>query len=139
MACNLVPSDVHDMATRVGKEFQRLIEEYGCSSVSTLVPTVVEALEHLENYVEQYQKVQTQNFKLMLEQDSLATERERREKLKEENAVSVSQGSAGDRSCAIRRLPKKACCYQSSPALRPASLWTGEQRTQYVFPSKSCS
>ncbi len=110
MTCRLLLSDVHDIATKVGQEFQRLIEAYGCSSVSTIIPTVVEALEHLESYVEEYQKLQTQNFKLILENDSLAAARERRGKLDEDKEVRKScemmpfhgPCMAGGGSCAFR-------------------------------------
>ncbi len=117
MACQLLPTDVHDTATKIGQEFQRLIEEYGASSVSAMVPAVVSALEQLESYVEEYQRLQTKNFKLRLEKDSLLAERERREKLEEEKRVSLADvvvaSTTDDESCA-RAYHKR----HTSPALR---------------------
>ena len=81
-------SEVYDIARKVGEEFQRIIGEFGGRCVATLVPTVVEALEYLEIYVEEYQTLQTRNYKLLLENDSLAMEREQRIRLATENEVS---------------------------------------------------
>ena len=85
--CRLKLSDVCDIATTVGQEFHRLIGEFGSTTLSVLVPTVVGALEHLEVYVEEYQKLQTQNCKLRLENDHLAAEKDQRTTLATENEV----------------------------------------------------
>ena len=89
MSCRLQFADVHKLAKSIGQEFQRIIEEYGGNCVSVLVPTVVDALEYLELYVEEHQKLRTQNYKLMLENDNLVAERELRMKLALENEVSL--------------------------------------------------
>ena len=79
--------EVYDIARKVGEEFQHIIGEFGGRCVATLVPIVVEALEYLEIYVEEYQTLQTRNYKLLLENDSLAMEREQRIRLATENEV----------------------------------------------------
>lgn len=86
--CKLELPEVYDIARKVGEEFQRIIGEFGGRCVATLVPTVIEALEYLEIYVEEYQSLQTRNYKLLLENDSLAMEREQRIRLATENEVS---------------------------------------------------
>lgn len=88
MECRLQLTEVYDIATTVGKEFQHLIEEFGGSSISKLVSTVLGALEHLEFYVEECEKLQAQYYKLLLENDSLASEKEERIRLASEKEVS---------------------------------------------------
>lgn len=83
----LLLPDVYDIAKKVGEEFQRIIGEFGGNCVATLVPTVVDALEYLEMYVEEHQALQAQNYKLLLENDSLMRERELRMRLAAENEV----------------------------------------------------
>ena len=90
-SCRLQLSDVYEIATSVGQEFQRLIGEFGSTTMSVLVSTVVGALEHLEVYVEEYQKLRTQNCKLRLENDHLATEKDDGKKLAAKNEVSNKQ------------------------------------------------
>lgn len=87
-SCRLQVTDVYDIATKVGKEFQQIIEKFGGNCVSSLVPTVVSALEQLESYVEENQKLHAQNSKLILHNDRLAAERENRIRLAAENEVS---------------------------------------------------
>lgn len=87
-ACRLQLSDVYEIATATGQEFHRLIGEFGSTTMSALVSTVVGALENLEVYVEEYQKLRTQNCKLRLENDHLATEKDEGKKLAAENEVS---------------------------------------------------
>lgn len=84
-ACRLQLSDVYEIATATGQEFHRLIGEFGSTTMSALVSTVVGALENLEVYVEEYQKLRTQNCKLRLENDHLATEKDEGKKLAAEN------------------------------------------------------
>ena len=100
-------SEVYDIARKVGEEFQRIIGEFGGRCVATLVPTVVEALEYLEIYVEEYQTLQTRNYKLLLENDSLAMEREQRIRLATENEVS--------KRCKIYGVWMYVCMYTYTP------------------------
>ena len=73
------------MADTVGREFKGLADQFGGSCIVQLVPPVVEALERLEAYVESYQKMQTRLCELMMENDTVAYEREQRAKLAVEN------------------------------------------------------
>lgn len=41
--------DVYDMASEIGKEFERIIEAHGTDALTNLIPKVIEALERLEN------------------------------------------------------------------------------------------
>ncbi|XP_063219416.1 RILP-like protein homolog isoform X2 [Bacillus rossius redtenbacheri] len=40
--------DVYDIASEIGKEFEKIIDSYGTDSVTCLMPKVISALEHLE-------------------------------------------------------------------------------------------
>nr|CAD7601837.1 unnamed protein product [Timema genevievae] len=40
--------DVYDIASEIGKEFEKIIDNYGTDSVTSLMPKVINALEHLE-------------------------------------------------------------------------------------------
>ena len=40
--------DVYDLASDIGKEFEKLIECFGADAVTGLMPRVISALEHLE-------------------------------------------------------------------------------------------
>ncbi|KAJ8886571.1 hypothetical protein PR048_012783 [Dryococelus australis] len=40
--------DVYDIASEIGKEFEKIIDSYGSDSVTYLMPKVINALEHLE-------------------------------------------------------------------------------------------
>lgn len=41
--------DVYDIASEIGKEFERIIDAHGTDAVTSLMPKVIGALEHLEN------------------------------------------------------------------------------------------
>lgn len=40
--------DVYDIATEIGKEFEKIIDAHGVEAVTGLMPKVINALEHLE-------------------------------------------------------------------------------------------
>jgi len=40
--------DVYDIASEIGKEFEKIIDTYGTEAVTSLMPKVINALEHLE-------------------------------------------------------------------------------------------
>ena len=75
--------DVYDKAQLVGEQFQTLIQQFGNTYFGELVDTVVEVLEHLENFVQDNQKLQARVCKLLLENDTLLKENQ---KLKDEAA-----------------------------------------------------
>lgn len=41
--------DVYDIASEIGKEFEKIIDAHGTDAVTRLMPKVIGALEHLEN------------------------------------------------------------------------------------------
>jgi len=41
--------DVYDIASEIGKEFEKMIDVYGTDAVTSLMPKVINALEHLED------------------------------------------------------------------------------------------
>lgn len=77
----LLLKDVYDRAQLVGEQFQTLIQQFGNSYFGELVNTVVDVLEHLENFVQDNQKLQARVCKLLLENDTLLKENQ---KLKDE-------------------------------------------------------
>ena len=64
-------TDVYEIAKNIAKQFQEVISEYGSHSVSAVIPMVIEALEHLEFYVENYEKLQTERARLALVNEGL--------------------------------------------------------------------
>ena len=40
--------DVYDLASEIGKEFEKIIDRTGAEAVTGLMPRVINALEHLE-------------------------------------------------------------------------------------------
>lgn len=49
-------TDVYDQAAGIGKEFEKLIENFGVGSVTDLMPKVIRALEQLEALASKYEK-----------------------------------------------------------------------------------
>jgi len=48
--------DVYDIASEIGKEFERIIDTNGVDLVSKVLPKVISALEHLENFASKNEK-----------------------------------------------------------------------------------
>ena len=67
--------DVYEIATRVSEEFQVLASQFGSSRLSKIVPTVLDALEHLENLVTANQQLEIRVRKLILGNDTLMKEK----------------------------------------------------------------
>ncbi|ELT86990.1 hypothetical protein CAPTEDRAFT_132652 [Capitella teleta] len=44
----LSPVDVYDIAATIGKEFEKIIDNYGPEAVTELMPKIITVLEHLE-------------------------------------------------------------------------------------------
>ncbi|KAM9328912.1 RILP-like protein 1 [Gastrophryne carolinensis] len=70
----LTVMDVYDIASAVGQEFERLIDQYGCESIGRLMPKVVRVLEILEVLVSR-NNIQPDTEELRLEVDRLRLER----------------------------------------------------------------
>lgn len=48
--------EVYDLASDIGRECEKIIEEYGAAAVSQLIPKVINALEKLENLASQNER-----------------------------------------------------------------------------------
>jgi uncharacterized protein (UPF0305 family) len=86
--------DVYDIASEIGKEFEKIIDAYGTEAVTSLMPKVINALEHLEGLATKNERENTtvQELKAriaQLESDKVekAEDRQRFEKVR--NLVST--------------------------------------------------
>ena len=92
MASQMEITEVYETATKIGQEFQKVIETYGEEAVSDLLPMVVTALEHLENTVAEVSDLYKENSSLSNELSKVEVEEEMRRKLRKETKVSISTG-----------------------------------------------
>jgi cell shape-determining protein MreC len=76
---------VYESATKIGQEFQRIIEQHGQDVVENLLPLVVESLEKLEQVVEEISELHKENSRLSVEASRLQSETEARQRLSKEN------------------------------------------------------
>lgn len=81
--------DVYDIASEIGKEFEKIIDAHGTEAVTSLMPKVINALEHLEGLATKNERENTtvQELKAriaQLENDKVekAEDRQRFEKVK---------------------------------------------------------
>lgn len=86
--------DVYDLASEIGKEFEKIIDRSGAEAVTGLMPMVITALEHLEKLATRHenttayiQELRTTIGHLENEKIGKAEDRQRYER------VSVYQGS----------------------------------------------
>lgn len=70
--------DVYDQAAGIGKEFEKLIENYGVDAVTDLMPKVIKALEQLESLAGRYEKESSEISELRYTIDKLETEKQER-------------------------------------------------------------
>ena len=70
--------DVYDQAAGIGKEFEKLIENYGVEAVTDLMPKVIKALEQLENLAGRYEKESSEITELRFTIDKLENEKQER-------------------------------------------------------------
>ncbi|KAM4709507.1 RILP-like protein 1 isoform 1-T1 [Discoglossus pictus] len=70
----LTVMDVYDIASAVGQEFERVIDQYGCEAIARLMPKVVRVLEILEVLVSR-SNISPEMEELRLELDRLRLER----------------------------------------------------------------
>lgn len=70
----LTVMDVYDIASLVGHEFERVIDQHGCEAIARLMPKVVRVLEILEVLVSRHH-VAPELDELRLELDRLRVER----------------------------------------------------------------
>lgn len=73
-AAELTVMDVYDIASAVGQEFERVIDQHGCEAIARLMPKVVRVLEILEVLVSR-NHINPEMEELRLELDRLRLER----------------------------------------------------------------
>lgn len=76
---SITVEDVYDLASELGKDFERIIDSFGPEAVESLMPKVIRVLEHLE-------LICTGHDDLDTEVDSLKTKVIRLEKEKQQKA-----------------------------------------------------
>ena len=97
-AGGLTLSEVYDMTADVGKHMQTIASEYGAQLLEPLAELVIRALEHLEWYVEENERMRTVNCKLLLETDQMAAERDAKKELETEVAVREKERESESRN-----------------------------------------
>lgn len=122
----LTVMDVYDIASLVGHEFERVIDQHGCEAIARLMPKVVRVLEILEVLVSRHH-VAPELDELRLELDRLRVERmDRIEKERKHQKVGASAGtpaldisdlSSGAPSIAVRPGPSCLTCLCLVPRL----------------------
>ena len=59
-------TDLHGQATQIAQEFKTIETSFGTHCLSKLLPLVLGVLERLELYIDEYEKLQTENAKINL-------------------------------------------------------------------------
>lgn len=67
--------DVYDIASEIGKECEKIIDQYGADSLTSLMPKVINALELLENLATRNERENTQLFELQSKISQLENEK----------------------------------------------------------------
>ncbi|XP_006894753.1 PREDICTED: RILP-like protein 1 [Elephantulus edwardii] len=104
--------DVYDIASLVGHEFERVIDQHGCEAIARLMPKVVRVLEILEVLVSRHH-VAPEMDELRLELDRLRLERmdriekERKHQKELELVEDVWRGEAQDLLSQIAQLQEE--------------------------------
>ncbi|XP_077604072.1 RILP-like protein 1 [Crocuta crocuta] len=104
--------DVYDIASLVGHEFERVIDQHGCEAIARLMPKVVRVLEILEVLVSRHH-VAPELDELRLELDRLRLERmdriekERKHQKELELVEDVWRGEAQDLLSQIAQLQEE--------------------------------
>jgi len=104
-AAELTVMDVYDIASAVGQEFERVIDQHGCEAIARLMPKVVRVLEILEVLVSR-NHINPEMEELRLELDRLRLERmDRIEKERKHQKVGGRRRAGVAREgCAVVRL-----------------------------------
>ena len=84
---DLTVKDVYTMTTQLGQEIQKLANEYGTVDLETIVELVAQALEQLEYYVVETERLNTENCRILLDLDQLVLAKESEEILQTELQV----------------------------------------------------
>ncbi|XP_053135239.1 RILP-like protein 1 isoform X3 [Hemicordylus capensis] len=110
---DLTVMDVYDIASVVGQEFERLIDQHGCEAIARLMPKVVRVLEILEVLVSRNHILHPEMEELRLELDRLRLERvdriekERKHQKELELVEDVWRGEAQDLLTQIAQLQEE--------------------------------
>lgn len=108
----LTVMDVYDIASLVGHEFERVVDQHGCEAIARLMPKVVRVLEILEVLVSRHH-VAPELDELRLELDRLRVERmdriekERKHQKELELVEDVWRGEAQDLLSQIAQLQEE--------------------------------
>ncbi|OXB84970.1 UNVERIFIED_CONTAM: hypothetical protein H355_016092 [Colinus virginianus] len=111
-AAELTVMDVYDIASAVGQEFERVIDQHGCEAIARLMPKVVRVLEILEVLVSR-NHINPEMEELRLELDRLRLERmdriekERKHQKELELVEDVWRGEAQDLLTQIAQLQEE--------------------------------
>uniref|UniRef100_A0A8B9BXP4 RILP-like protein 1 n=1 Tax=Anser brachyrhynchus TaxID=132585 RepID=A0A8B9BXP4_9AVES len=111
-AAELTVMDVYDIASAVGQEFERVIDQHGCEAIARLMPKVVRVLEILEVLVSR-NHINPELEELRLELDRLRLERmdriekERKHQKELELVEDVWRGEAQDLLTQIAQLQEE--------------------------------
>ena len=72
---HLTVVDVYDVASSIGKEFEKVIEMFGPEAVTELMPKVINVLEHLEILASKNQKENSEIMELQFAVERLHSEK----------------------------------------------------------------
>ncbi|KAG5281261.1 hypothetical protein AALO_G00069190 [Alosa alosa] len=120
---DLTVMDVYDIAAVMGQEFERIIDQYGCESLTRIMPKVVRVLEILEVLVGR-NNISAETEELRLELDRLRLERrdrlerEKRHQKELELVEDVWRGESQELLSQIAELQSQNKGLMSSLALR---------------------
>ena len=65
--------NVYNIAADIGKDFERIIDKFGPDVLTTLMPKVINALEHLEKLTQRYEDLELQQENSQVVVDELKT------------------------------------------------------------------
>lgn len=68
--------DVYDIASEIGKECEKIIDQFGAEAVTSLMPKVISALEFLENLATKNERENTQMQELRAKIQQLETDKQ---------------------------------------------------------------
>lgn len=68
--------DVYDMASEIGKECEKIIDQFGAEAVTSLMPKVISALELLENLATKNERENMQMQELRAKIQQLETDKQ---------------------------------------------------------------
>lgn len=118
-AAELTVMDVYDIASAVGQEFERVIDQHGCEAIARLMPKVVRVLEILEVLVSR-NHINPEMEELRLELDRLRLERmDRIEKERKHQKVRAGAGGGDAAGQGCSRLPQSGPGESRAPAPPP--------------------